>query len=426
MSGLDAAVMAWSARLDAGRADARQRLGAHLLTLGCTAMLLAMFATPPWASIGAGAALLGVLLTKAPLHRMPWLWIGLAYGGWIVLAGLVASFEGIDGSRARPAAPAWTWLATPLVGLGLARLQPRRLALIGLVVMALASLAVALAQFTCGLGSGPLRIDPAGLRWKLSRGFSEHHLTFGLACALLLATTLPARASLGLSGPGAWAARLVAIAGVCISGSRAAVLAAAAGVWASLSVRGRRWALIGTGLVLLGGVGIVARFAATEPGRLQRSLRFEDGRWPIWATSLHLAAERPLFGWGGKEGYKAAYREAFPIVQPGAISEFPDGAPHAHSSGLALVAEYGAPALGLHAAFWGSVLWWLWRRRRDAPVAWQAGVGVAATAFVGGLFEPYTTRAVQGIAIHAALGFAVALSFAARTDGTPCPPQPSR
>lgn len=426
MSDIAAAVEAWRSDLRTGRAGAVRRVGTWMLALGSVAMLLAMFATPPWASIGAACALTGALLCRAPLLRLPWLWIGLVYGGWIVASGLLAWTQGIEGGRWRPAAPAWTWLATPLIALGLAEPRARRAAGAALTIAAAAAVAVAAAQFCIGLGSGPLRIDPDGLRWKLSRGFSEHHLTFGLACAILLACSMPDRAASGLGALAAWTARIVALAGLCVSGSRAAVLGAGAGAWASLSARGRRWALIGLGLVLIGGIAVAARFAITEPGRLERSLRFEDGRWPIWSTSLHLAEQRPLTGWGGKDGFKVAYRSAFPEVNPGVVSEFPNGAPHAHSSVIAIVAEYGIPALALHLAFWGSALAWLWTRRRDAPAAWQAGIGAAIAAFVGGMFEPYATRAVQGIAIHAALGFALALALSPRTDGAPCPPPPSR
>lgn len=408
---MNRAVADWQSNLDALPANHPRRWGERLIGLGAIALLLAMFATPPWASLGAALALAGVLLSRAPLHRLPWLWIGLAYGGWLVLSGVVAWGQGLEGARWRPAGPAWTWLATPLVALGLARAAHRRIAWIALATLAAASVLLAALQFAIGLGDGPLKIDPAGARWQVSRGFSEHHLTFGLACAILLVSGIQPRTVVMATAATAWTVRAAAMLGLLVCGSRAAVLGACAGAWASCTARGRRWALIGLGLVVVGGGALAARFATTDPDRFAQSLHLQDGRWPIWRTSLALAAEQPILGWGGKDAFKAAYRDAFPRVQPGAVSEFPDGAPHAHNATLSLVAEYGLPALVLHLVFWATALVWLWRRRLEAPEAWSLGLGVVAVAVVGGMFEPYPTRVVQSTAIHAALGLALALAL---------------
>ena len=153
------------------------------------------------------------------------------------------------------------------------------------------------------------------------------------------------------------------------------------------------------------------RLYVTDRPRFDRMLRLEDGRWPVWRTALHLAEARPLLGYGGKDGFKAAYPEAFARVNPGAVSEFRDGAGHAHNMALALATEYGLPALALHLAFWIVVLHWLWRRRHDSPDGWCLGLGVATVAVVGGQFEPYPARVMQGAAIHAFLGLAIALSL---------------
>jgi hypothetical protein len=405
------AVTAWRASLEPLPFHHPRRWGDRLLVLGCIAQLLAMFATPPWASLGVGVALAGALLSRAPLRRMPWLWLGLAYGGWLSLSCLIAWAMGVDGARIRLPGPTWTWMATPLVALGLAAADARRKAWIAITMMAVIAMVLAAIQFSVGLGGGPLKIDPDGRRWQLARGFSEHHLTFGLACALLLTASIQLRTAYGVNALTAWLARIAAIIGLLVSGSRAAVLGAGAGLWATFSARGRRWALIGLGLALLGGGAVAARFATTDPHRFASMLALQDGRWPIWRTSLFLACEHPVLGCGGKDAFKAAYRDAFPEVLPDEPSEFADGAPHAHNAALSLVAEYGLPALLLHLAFWGFTLVWLWRRRHDSPDAWRLGLGVAVVALVGGMFEPYPTRAVQSIAIHAALGLAVALAM---------------
>jgi hypothetical protein len=411
------AVAIWHSELEALPINHPRRWGVQLLAIGSVGMLLAMFATPPWASIGAAVALAGALLSRAPLHRMPWLWVGLAYGTWIFLSGTFAWHQDIEGARLRPSAPIWSWLATPLVAIGLTVFNNRRMAWIAVAVVATASVAIAAIQFAVGLGDGPLKIDPNGKRWQVARGFSEHHLTFGLACALLLTASVQLRSAFIATAFTTWMARSAAILGLVVCGSRAAVLGAGAGLWATLSARGRRWALIGLGLALLGGGALAARFAATDPGRLSAALQLQDGRWPIWRTSLHLVGERPLLGYGGKDAFKIAYREAFPVVNPGQTSEFPDGAPHAHNAALALIAEYGTPALLLHVAFWAAILIWLWRRRHEAPDGWRLGVGVAVVAVVGGIFEPYPTRAVQGVAIHACLGLALSLALSPTLSG---------
>lgn len=393
-----------------------RRWGGRLMALGSAGALLTMFASPPWASFGVAIALLGVMLSRAPLLRLPWFWLGCVYAAWIVASGLIGWWQGLDGARWRPAGPAWTWLATPLVALGMGTVMARAWMWKALVVLALASTALAAIQYLVGFGPGRLRIDPGGLRLIMASGFSEHRLTFGLACALLLVAASQGGRIYATSALGLWTARGLAVLGLFFAGGRGAILAAACGVWATLSARGRRWAIIGLGLAALGLGALAVQMVVATPGRLTNTLQLKETRWPIWRTSLHLAAERPLVGWGGKDAFKEAYRVAYPAVNPGADNEYPEGAPHAHNTALALSAEYGLPAFALHLAFWLTALAWLWRRRHAAPDGWRLGLGVATIAFVGGMFEPYAARLVQGAAIHAALGLALALGFA-KTDG---------
>lgn len=414
-----AAIDAWRSELAALPVNHPRRWGAFLLSLGSVAMLLTMLLTPPWASIGLATAIVGAALARAPFRhalRLPWVLCGLAYGLWIVTSCVIARTQGLDGSRLAPPGAAWTWLLAPLVALGLSdqRIRARAISVLAVVMTAAATLAVL--QFTIGLGDGPLKIDPAGERHAIARGFSEHHLTFGLACALLLVVSAQQQAAWACSRTALWVLRGAATLGLVVCGSRAAVLGAAAGIWATLSVRGRRWAVIGLILVVAGGGALAARFAITQPDRLANTMRLQDGRWPIWRTSIALIGERPMTGWGGQNTFKLAYKDHFDAANPGQIPEFAGAAPHAHNAILALWAEYGLPALVLCAAFWLTALGWLWRRRHVAPAGWQLGIGVAAVALVGGMFEPYATRAVQGAAIHAALGLAMALGLRSDTD----------
>lgn len=408
------AVAAWHDRLAALPNGHWRRHALIAAQIGAASVLVSAFFKPPFATVGLALALAGLLASGAPLRRMPAFWFGIAYAAWISASGLIGGLAGIDGARLRPAGPAWTWLAMPAVALAFARPADfaRLLRVVAVVVAGCAMLAVL--QFTIGLGDGPLRIDPEGQRLSIARGWSELHLTFGLLCALLLGIGLHQGAA-QTAGPGwIWLLRLGAGIGLLVCGARSAVLAALAGIGASFAVRSRKHLLIGAiAVVALGGV-LVARMALTDPGRLERTMQFEDGRWPIWRTTVHLIGERPLTGWGGQVACQRAFRDAYATVNPGSTPEFADGAPHAHNSGLALVAQFGAPALLLHSALWLAVLIWLWRRRRDCPAAWQVGVAVAATAFVGGLFESYATRVMQGVAMHAALGAAIALALQRR------------
>lgn len=406
----------WAGRC-AGRPVRDPRRWAPLaLAAGATALTAGAFLTPPWVNCGLAVAGAGAVVGLAPLWRLPGMLAGALYSLWVAISVVTAWSAGIPGAEPAPPGAAFVWLATPLVAVGLAGREARRHAIRIVLAVAAAAAILAIVQFCVGVGQGPgslrlLKIDPDGERLRIARGFSEHHLTFGLLCAMLTVASAQPRSVWAAGAAAAWTARCIALAGLAVCGSRAAMLGALAGVWASFSVRGRRYAMVGIAVVLVLGGGLAARQYATDRGRFTKTVELRDGRWPIWRTSWHLAGQRPILGLGGKDAFKEAYREAYPVVNPGVRNEFPNGAGHAHNAALSLVAEYGLPALALQVAFWTAVLAWLWRRRRTAPDAWRLGVGVAAMAAVGGLFEPYCTRVMQGVAIHAALGLAVALAL---------------
>lgn len=399
----------------------RRSWSAFLLASGSSILVAGAFLTAPWINAGLMVAGLGALLGAAPVLRLPGSLVGIAFTAWVGISVLVAWTTGIPGGRLRLPGAAYLWLATPLVALGLAEARLRHRAMNATIAVAALAVILAAVQFFVGLGGDFPRVDPAGERLTVARGFSDLHLTFGLACALLLTWSLQGGRDAG-AGRISWSARGFALAGLAVCGSRSAVLGAAAGIWASFSARGRRWALVGiiAALVLGGALGAWQWMA--NPLRTADVLAMRNGRWPVWSTSLHLIHARPLTGLGGKDAFQAAYRTAFPLVNPGAVSEFPAGAAHAHNTALALTAEYGLPALLLHMLYWGTVLWWLWRRRHECPEAWRLGLGVAVVAFVGGQFEPYPTRVVQGAAIHAFLGLAVALALSPRSSPHGPPP----
>ena len=403
---------AWHAQLAALPTHHPRRWGARMLALGSFGVLVAVLLTPPWASIGLGVAIAGAILARAPLlsaMRLPWMWCGIAYALWLMAACAIATWSGLEGASLRPPGPAWTWLAAPVVALGLTDRKTRTQCMTALVILLLGSVALAVVQFCVGLGDGRLKIDPLGPRFTTARGLAELHLTFGLACALLMVLAMQRQSVLGLSPVSTWLLRGAAYLGLLVCGSRSALLGAAAGVCSTLGARGLKWLLIGCALVAVGLSVLGGRMLLTEPSRAQATIQMQDGRTPIWRTSLHLISERPLTGWGGNKGFQPAFRDAYATINPGSTPEFLDGAPHAHNSALALASQFGLPAVILHAAFWLIALVWLWQRRIASPEAWQLGIGVASVAIIGGLFEPYATRVLQGIGIHAMLGVALAL-----------------
>jgi O-antigen ligase len=204
--------------------------------------------------------------------------------------------------------------------------------------------------------------------------------------------------------------RALALVAVGICGSRAAQVGAVAGLFVGCAVRGRRWLLIGLVAAGVLAIALAGRMYLTDARRLQKMADGNDGRWPIWNASLLLIREQPLLGCGGRAAFQTAYVEAFPRANPGARSEFPEGAPHAHNTQLALAAEYGIPAAVLHLGFLGAVLLACWRRRRESPAGWSLACGVVATTLAAGCFEPYPTQAVPGLAGAAALGVALGLA----------------
>lgn len=398
---------AWNAALDAEPPRGTRAVGRWLLWVGCAAMLAGIFLTPPWGLFGFACAVLGAILSRPPLLASPVLWVGAAFGLWILASNLAGMAAGTPGAT-RISSPAYAWLAVPLTTMAAVDPRWRRAALRLLIVAGGLSLAVAALQFLIGLGEGPLKIDPAGDRLSRARGFSSLHLSYGFAGAVLAALVVPG----GLGAAWDWSGRAIALLGVGICGARACMLGAIAGIAAALSMRGWRWLLAGIAIAVVLAGALYARMAATDDGRLRAMLAGQDGRLPIWRTTAAMIAEHPGLGYGHRNAYKAAYNAAYERVAPGPPNEFSkDGAPHAHNWFLALAVEHGVLAPFLHLALLGTVLVLLWRRRREAPEAFQAGCGLAAAAVVCSCFEPFPTQAAPGMGFHAALGFVLGWSY---------------
>lgn len=388
-----------------------QRAGWWLLALGALAMLCTLFLTPPWGLIGLAVAVVGAALLGLPLWRWPLCWAGAGLSLWVLASNLWGWWSGAPGSG-RVSSIAYTWLALPLVAAVASDAGWRRRALPVLSGLAVTATALALVQFTVGCGDGVLRIDPEGVRGIRAHGFNSLHLAFGFACAV----TIGGLAASAGPAPWLWTVRAVCMLGAIISGARSTVLGAVAGLLAALSCRGWRWACIAAILCAAAIAAAALRYASTDPGRLQAMLAGQDGRWPIWQTTLHMIAERPLLGIGHRKAYELAYSAVYERVQPGPPNEFPRGSPHAHNWLLALAAEHGIPAALLHLGLVGSVWWCVWRRRHRAPAAFQAANGVIAAAVVCAAFEPFPIQSAPGIGFHAMLGLVLGWS---QSDATP-------
>lgn len=398
---------AWNAELVGLPPRDPRRIGLLLLQIGATLMLAGMFLTPPWVNAGLGTALAGCLLARPPLHKLVPVIIGCLFAAWLLTTAAAAGIRGQEGAGRIPG-PAYHWLAMPLIACAALSGAWRRIALRLLVCTAAAACVVALLQFALGSGSGFLRIDPAEPDFKAARGFGALTLTYGFVSALLLVVSLDAGSR---EGRWRWGGRVIGVVGMAISGSRAGLLAGLAGLVASLATRGRRWLFAGIAITFVLGGLVVGRMALTDADRLRNMFSGQDGRWPIWTASLAIVREHPLLGVGGREAFQRAYPETFARVLPDAVSEFPNGAPHAHNTALALAAEHGIPAVLLHLALLGSVLVVTWRRRRERLRAWSLSVGVVAAGVVGGGFEPYAIQSVPGFAFHGLLGLALGMAY---------------
>ncbi len=411
-------LLAWHRAVAALPVRDHRRVGLLLLQLGAAILIAGSFLTPPWMNAGLGIAAAGALLARPPVQRLGPVLAGALLAAWLLLSSGAAW---LHGAKLDLPGPVYRWLPLPLVACAAVSSRWRTLALRALVCTAAAAAVVGLLQFVLGRGNGFLRIDPSRGDFKQASGFAAVTLTYGFVSALLLVVW--AR-SAGDRPGWTWAGRIIGAVGLATAGSRGAMLAGIAGLGAVQLTRGRRWLIYGGAIVLVLAGALFARMAITERSRLQKLLEGRDGRWPIWMASLDIVARNPVLGVGSRDAFTAAYPEAFARAVPGQVSEFPDGAPHAHNTFLALAAEYGLPAVALHLALVGSVLVVTWRTRRQRPQAWSLAIGVAVTGVVGGCFEPYATQSVPGFAFHGLLGLALGMADGDASPGDGAePPQ---
>jgi O-antigen ligase len=360
-------------------------------------------------NIGLVTCLIGCVLAGAPLHRCLCLWPYLIFCVWMGLSLVTAGLSN-----------KWIANVSVLIGIIVAQVafhpllpgakQLREWVIKILVITIVAGVCLALAQYVIGKGGGkPLRVDPNGPRFFQSTGFFSIHLTQGAVMGMLCLLV----GGLAVNIKGWWCriAQGAAALGVVICGARAAWLGFVAAVSITVAVRGKRY------LWLAGGIGLSLMIVAfmvlrlSQPERLERMLAFDDGRWPIWHTSVHVIWQSPLLGAGGSPGYRAAYEAVYPLVEPNIPNEFLGGAPHAHNTQLSQAAEHGIPLAVLWLIMLGLSLWYL---RRSNPTQFRAGIGMATMALVFGQFENLDGEASR--VLWTGLGMLLALRHETPTE----------
>jgi hypothetical protein len=232
--------------------------------------------------------LVGCLIAGAPLHRC----VGFtAYLIGIVLLAISLTQAWVTKSL----------ITAAIVPLGLIVAQvvfhPRlpnaelfhrwavRLLIAGIVVSACASIG----QLTIGRGdTKPFRIDPEGQRTFLSSGLFS--MVMGIL-AFLLTALIP----LTEHKIWRWFGLSSAAINVIICGARGALIGLVVALGAWLMSHGKKYIIIGGASVIVLGLLAIGMMKWTQPERLEKLLALEDGRWPIWKTSLAIVNDHR--GW---------------------------------------------------------------------------------------------------------------------------------
>ena len=381
-------IAGFAASIHARKLDDPRRIGVLLLQAGMTLCAALFCISIAGMKIGMVMAGCGVILSRAPIHRCVGFWWGMAFAGWQMLSRIMGPMD-MHGLGL-----AYIWLCLPMAQLAFDLRLPgarewRRWTICALVAAVLASCGLSLLQFIIGVDDTrpPWRVSSSGVAYGQTMGFFAFHLTQGSVMGMIyfLFTAI----SSWMPAPWQWIGRTGAILGLLLSGGRAALLGICTGVGAQMMSQGRRHmvrgVLIGSALLLSG----AATIWLMTPGRLQNMLHGRDGRWAIWQTSLHILAEQPIFGAGGPVSFQQAYRTTYPTLNIPGENEFPDGAPHAHNTLLAVAAEHGIPATLLFCLLicvaWNGV------RSRNGP-AFPATCGFIAMAAVFGQFENFSSQ----------------------------------
>ncbi|MBA3708947.1 MAG: O-antigen ligase family protein [Planctomycetes bacterium] len=404
-----------------------RRIGLLLIHLGVLIAMPAVCLGVFPANLGLGIGFAGCLIARAPLLQLPGFRVALVLAGWIAVSCLAGTLGGRVERPFHGLGLMYTWAMAYPVMIALA---DRRVFIIGGALLAgavIVAAEVSVAQFVIGLGEdAPLRVDASGPRFLMAEGFFSVHLTHGFVMCVALLALQSARRRWSQH---AWIGRIsVAAAAVALVLSRArlAYVGIAAGIWAAIASRGRRYVVpavaVAVAVVLVLG-GMMWRF---EPDRFEEMLRGENGRWAIWRASAAIAIESPVLGAGSPEACKERYRQIYPSVVPDVPTEFPEGAPHAHNSFLSIAATYGCPALILYLLLLGAWMRAAFRARAECLDCWSLVCSVVAATATAGMFENLAGHSIPAYATFLALGVAFALRYHQQTDSADAVKIPDR
>ena len=363
------------------------KLGEALCIAGAAAILLG--SGPSSGSVRAGLLLgvAGILCTWSTARHLPGIGIALALVAWTLgsIAWLHANVPTAEVSSPLilliPCAVyigiiAWRSL---VAGLWLDRTA---------LLMLVATLGLMAVQLAVGWNRDDgtrWHVDPAGQRWGKATGCFHNHIEAGLLLSSLSFLALTPRGRGAVGRIGSWILPVLGFVGVVFTSSRTTFAAFGAGVFTFYGIRS--WRTFGIICVLLAsllGVHYVHQ-RITRPEVITNSLKFQDGRWPLWTTELDMIRQAPWFGAGGAKQFKAISKEQFPVSCPGQNPEFPEGIPNAHNAFLGYASYFGVPALGLWLIWLGVLAVALVRRLALDRENAYAGLALLATFLVGGM-----------------------------------------
>lgn len=210
-------------------------------------------------------------------------------------------------------------------------------------------------------------------------------------------------ALLALSGGQSWRERsgwallvLLLAAGLFLSGSRGAALAAFVSAAAGLGLT-RRWAwLAGLFISALAAAALLSPDALGGMLKLQDPRAFERPR--IWGAALQAARSEPLLGRG--PGLFGRAFEIFKFPYFDGLSYYGHSAPHAHSEVLNLAAEAGFPAAALFICAAAAALAAGWRERLPLKLC-------ALAPLLQGSVDMIFYSGAVGLLFWGSLGFSV-------------------
>ncbi|NRA38747.1 MAG: O-antigen ligase family protein [Planctomycetes bacterium] len=370
--------------------------GYWLFSIGAFMLLPACLLGTSPIKICEGLLLLGTLLLRLPLHRLPGFYIALAFALWQVLSVAVNGYfpSALDGT-------AYNWLC--LYAMAYAWQVPwlRRSLFYTLIAAVFLSALVSFLQLAMGYehANKPFHISLEGRKqWRYSTGLHSVSLTHGfiLGCLALL-----------LLNKDVWSkerpwlryiAVFIAVIAMVASSCRAVTLAFPLALLVMFICGGTKK----RGLLVVAGAALVLILSIVlllwmNPESVEKIIDSENPRFPIWQAATHMVIDNPVVGAGGNEGYRVIFNH-----YPG--SEKSDNMADAHNVFLSITAQYGVPGLLLFLVFMISMCVNVYRRRDASPQHSYGIIAIGIFLCVSGMFEDYIGHSATSICCFACIG----------------------